>query len=635
MTPGFASVPLVRPRVSSTWSGSKQMPGVERQYSMASMGNADAVLPFIPDSSTMLGVWDVYVVFLLIVTAYFEPYSLGVIHPDPRWAICLSFLLDVSFVLDMCLQFFVAYPMHIESNASRELWVRDLSMIAKRYCAFPMSQGGRAGWFWIDLLSVFPAVLQLCFKHDLGNGLLFLRFLRLFRVSKFARLEYMVQKMHEKHGFPFYVVELGQFLLITTLTCHWLACAWMVVEGRFCFGKVSYSTNKESWLSALIAAKGDTCDPDAGSNPNCVFSVALYWAAMTLTTVGYGDITPQNQMEYIVCTFCILFVAYVWAYIVGKIVMILESLDPSGSQFRQRMDDLQVLMDNRGLPYELQVRLRTYMHQAKLMRDQTSQAEVMKSCVSTNLQREAVRFSGVHWDFKKAVYWARGLEEEALLEIVRALTAHCYGPQETMLLPQHLIMLRRGIAAAKGRILNRGDVWGLTDILLVTESLRDIFYPVTFSHVDVVTLSRESLVQVCTDFPLADHRLRRAQIRAATWRAFVQAAKISVVPGNGGKVTFEAMSSFINLGLMRGRNSRASEAVARKSSFGTGLCNQQSESSDIRNLLQDLSSKQDALERKVDHLSDILLKLAKASDNKPPEEKGGFRNRAWATLKNL
>jgi len=48
---------------------------------------------------------------------------------------------------------------------------------------------------------------------------------------------------------------------------------------------------------------GDTCDLFFDTCVICVFStsnlyvVALYWSLVTFTTLGYGDIVPQNLIE--------------------------------------------------------------------------------------------------------------------------------------------------------------------------------------------------------------------------------------------------------------------------------------------------------------------------------------------------
>ena len=56
---------------------------------------------------------------------------------------------------------------------------------------------------------------------------------------------------------------------------------------------------------------------------------------MTLTTVGYGDITPVSQSEHIVCILFMLVGGVTWAYLIGVLTSIVTNLDRHGTRFKQ------------------------------------------------------------------------------------------------------------------------------------------------------------------------------------------------------------------------------------------------------------------------------------------------------------
>mmetsp|Transcript_76780 Transcript_76780/g.151907 ORF Transcript_76780/g.151907 Transcript_76780/m.151907 type:complete len:275 (+) Transcript_76780:3-827(+) len=172
---------------------------------------------------------------------------------------------------------------------------------------------------------------------------------------------------------------------------------------------------------------------------------------------------------------------------------------------------------------------------------------LLEGSISTALQRE------VHWQtpvtsvILQKVYWAKALEQEALLEIVRRLVACIYGKNETIPITERMIIIREGLVAIKGRVLGRNEVYGESCMLLVTQHLVKEATPRTLSYATVLHLTRDQLREVCEAYPAADQRFRRAQIRTAVLRAFIHAAqteqKISVRRCRS-SVSFGASTSF-------------------------------------------------------------------------------------------
>eukprot|EP00747_Dinoflagellata_sp_TGD_P086244 gnl/TRDRNA2_/TRDRNA2_163216_c2_seq1.p1 gnl/TRDRNA2_/TRDRNA2_163216_c2~~gnl/TRDRNA2_/TRDRNA2_163216_c2_seq1.p1 ORF type:complete len:728 (+),score=102.97 gnl/TRDRNA2_/TRDRNA2_163216_c2_seq1:48-2231(+) len=472
--------------------------------------------------------WDAFVFLMLIITAYFVPFDVALLDgKDSLGCLIVTHLLDVTFTVDMVLQFFVAVENHHDSLTTA-LWEKDPTKIARFYCAWPFSQGGAAGWFWLDLLSVAPGwVLTIMTAlHDSQgeNILMIMRVFRLLRMLRLLRLKRLFMRWNAELGLSYLYEELSKFFVITTFAVHWLACLWVMIEGRVLQHFVALPQGKSSWLSAVIEAKGDTCNPRAEDNPVCVYFMSLYWSTMTLTSVGYGDIIPQNEIEYVVCIGCMLLSGYIWAYIVGCILSLLMNLDPYGVQFRHQMDDLNELMANRGLKHSLRVRLRRYMNEAADIPRVQGQRMLLESTISVGLQREvaAATASGSMLD---GVFWFRDLEPQAKHELVRLIKNMFFGPQEAIIVRDSMIMIRKGFVAAKGRILRPGDAWGHESILLVSTELREGSYPTTITYVSALALSRSDLHDTCKLFPSMDKRLRRAQVRVAVLRACSKLSK--------------------------------------------------------------------------------------------------------------
>ena len=50
------------------------------------------------------------------------------------------------------------------------------------------------------------------------------------------------------------------------------------------------------------------------------YSAAIYWAIVTITSIGYGDLCPVNTHEMQVATGLMLFGSCLWAYGVNRVL---------------------------------------------------------------------------------------------------------------------------------------------------------------------------------------------------------------------------------------------------------------------------------------------------------------------------
>ena len=63
-----------------------------------------------------------------------------------------------------------------------------------------------------------------------------------------------------------------------------------------------------------------------------LYIASFYYTLTTLTTVGYGDITPMNTNEVIVSSFFMFIGVLFYSYIIGLITTIMTQLDKRNSK---------------------------------------------------------------------------------------------------------------------------------------------------------------------------------------------------------------------------------------------------------------------------------------------------------------
>jgi voltage-gated potassium channel len=81
---------------------------------------------------------------------------------------------------------------------------------------------------------------------------------------------------------------------------------------------------------------------------------SFYWALTTLTTVGYGDITPNdNHGRIFTCLIMIIGVG-MYGVIIGSITRIIANLDKHKDQSREKINDLMLFMKHYDVPNALQ-----------------------------------------------------------------------------------------------------------------------------------------------------------------------------------------------------------------------------------------------------------------------------------------
>ena len=255
-------------------------------------------------NSKARGKWDTVMIFLLVETAIMVPYEIGFIQPMTQDAdaslpspspidllFIINRLIDLCFLFDMWLQFHTPFMDKITNQK-----ISHFHRIAQEYLTH---------WFALDLISILPFdILALTMENSTVGHLKLLRIIRLLRMFKIVRVfraSRIIRRWEAQLGMSFALVSLSKFFFGTLILAHWMACLWGLIPQFEDLGE-----DELSWMRHY--------DRLIQSEDHSQYIVALYWAVMTLTTIGYGDVLPQTTAERTVSIFCMMMGGGVYAY---------------------------------------------------------------------------------------------------------------------------------------------------------------------------------------------------------------------------------------------------------------------------------------------------------------------------------
>jgi hypothetical protein len=180
----------------------------------------------------------------------------------------------------------------------------------------------------------------------------YLFFLKLSQMKKF--LKFFHQEVDKKHQYRSYI-ELTKLLLLVIMMAHAIvihlpiigkSCCWVAVA------KISSAYFDTNW----IVERKLTDKPW-----HHIYFVALYFACMTMTTVGYGDVLPQNEMEYIVCMIIMLISCGIFAYTLNTITSVLQNINKATELYKQDLQAIEQYMRKKDIDIDLQRRVKKYL----------------------------------------------------------------------------------------------------------------------------------------------------------------------------------------------------------------------------------------------------------------------------------
>ncbi|XP_028291102.1 voltage-gated inwardly rectifying potassium channel KCNH7 [Gouania willdenowi] len=300
--------------------------------------------------SPFKAVWDWLILLLVIYTAILTPYAAAFLLNDQeeqKRRECgyscsplnvVDLMVDIMFIIDILINFRTTYVNHNEEVVSNP------AKIAIHYFK---------GWFLIDMVAAIPFDLLIFGSGSDETTTL----IGLLKTARLLRLVRVARKLDRYSEYGAAVLML--LMCIFALIAHWLACIWYAI------GNVEkpYLEHKIGWLDNLgvsIGKRYNYSDPSSGPSIKDKYVTALYFTFSSLTSVGFGNVSPNTNSEKIFSICVMLIGSLMYASIFGNVSAIIQRLYSGTARYHAQMLRVKEFIRFHQIPNPLRQRLEEY-----------------------------------------------------------------------------------------------------------------------------------------------------------------------------------------------------------------------------------------------------------------------------------
>ncbi|XP_058097518.1 potassium channel KOR2-like [Magnolia sinica] len=360
----------------------------------------------------------VNIIFLWsIYSSFFTPVEFGFFRGLPPHMRHLE-TVQIVFFVDVILHFFVAYRDHHTYKM-----VYDRKSIAMRYAR---------GSFAFDILGCFPwdAVYMVTGRREAVRYLIWIRLYRARKVEEFF------QRMEKDIRINYLFTRIVKLITVELYCTHTAACIFYYLATTLPPAKEGYT-----WIGSLKMGNYKYInfrEIDFWRR----YVTSLYFAIVTMATVGYGEIHAVNTREMIFIMIYVSFDMIIGAYLIGNMTALIVK-GSNTERFRDKMTDLIKYMNRNRLGKDIRSQIQNHL---RLQYESSySKARVLeeipaavRSKISQTLYSETIQ----------QVPLFKGCSDEFFNQIVTKLNEEFFLPGE--------VILEQGSAADQIYIVSYG-----------------------------------------------------------------------------------------------------------------------------------------------------------------------------------
>ncbi|KAJ9676731.1 hypothetical protein PVL29_021977 [Vitis rotundifolia] len=277
-----------------------------------------------PDNWWYNIVWTQFILIWAVYSSFFTPMEFGFFRGLPENLFLLDIAGQFAFLVDIVVRFFVAFR-----DTQSFTTVDSHKRIALRYLK---------SRFVVDFLGCLPldAIYRFCGRKEPVRYLLWIRLSRALRVTEFF------EKLEKDIRINYLFTRIVKLLVVELYCTHAAACIFYYLATTMPASQEGYT-----WIGSL--KMGDYSyshfrEIDLWKR----YFTSLYFAIVTMATVGYGDIHAVNVREMLFVVAYVSFDMILGAYLLGNMTALIVKGSKT-EKFRDRMAELISYMNRNKL----------------------------------------------------------------------------------------------------------------------------------------------------------------------------------------------------------------------------------------------------------------------------------------------
>lgn len=216
----------------------------------------------------------------------------------------------------------------------------------------------------------------------------------------------------------FHIFSLIILLLRIFIVSHLSACLWHYI------GSLAYA---ENWLQT----KGII-----NMSWSIRYLYSFYFIVISMNTVGYGDIVPQNPLEILFCIICVILGCLMFAYGLNCMGTIFHSFYKKERELKEELFIINDFMKSKKIPHNFQMKIRKYLQYVWTSEKQlNNESSRVFQKLSKSLQLELL-FEAYGAIIKKIEMISSNFSAKTLREIIRIMKEENYPPGEIIFPPR-------------------------------------------------------------------------------------------------------------------------------------------------------------------------------------------------------